>query len=134
MTVGRPTDYRKTMVEAARRYIANHADFDDPVPTVAGLACVLGTTRKTIYEWAKDERKPEFRDILEELAQKQERQLIKGGLLGEYNAPISKMMLTKHGYSDKIESDHTSSDGSMTPRPTVIELIGKTPEQDESEN
>jgi hypothetical protein len=104
------------MVESARRYIATHEDFDDPVPTVAGLACVLGVTRKTIYEWSGQATKPEFSDILEELAQKQERVLVRGGLMGAYNAPITKMMLTKHGYSDRIESNHTSSDGTMTPK------------------
>jgi hypothetical protein len=104
------------MVDEARRYIANHEYFDDPVPTVAGLACVLGVTRKTIYEWVKDETKGAFCDILEELGQRQERVLVRGGLGGDFNAPISKMMLTKHGYSDKVENDHTSSDGSMTPQ------------------
>ena len=113
---GRPRTYKPDMVEKARRYIANHEDFDDPVPTVAGLACVLGVVRDTCYQWAKDEDKPEFSDILEELAQKQERCLVRGGLMSDFNAPIAKMMLTKHGYSDKVESDHTSSDGSMTPK------------------
>lgn len=108
------------MIEMARRYIANHQDFDDPVPSVAGLACVLGVTRGTCYQWAKDETKPEFSHILDELAQKQERQLIKGGLIGEYNSPITKMMMTKHGYSDRMDSDLTSSDGSMTPAQVVI--------------
>jgi hypothetical protein len=110
------------MVEQAKRYIANHKDFDYPVPSVAGLACVLGVTRGTLYQWAKDDKKPEFSHILDELAQKQERQLLKGGLLNEFNSPITKMMLTKHGYSDKLENDHTSSDGSMTPKAAGVDL------------
>jgi hypothetical protein len=116
---GRPATYKTSMVEIARRYIANHEDFDDPVPTVAGLACVLGVTRETCYAWSKDESKPEFSDILRELAQRQERILVRGGLKGDFNAPISKMMLTKHGYSDKVENDHTSSDGTMSPKPAL---------------
>ena len=119
--MARPTDYRPQMVDEARRYIANHTDFEDPVPTVAGLACVLGVTRKTIYEWVKDETKGAFCDILEELGQRQERVLVRGGLGGDFNAPISKMMLTKHGYSDKVENDHTSSDGSLYPTRIIIE-------------
>lgn len=115
MTAGRPRTYKPDMAEKARRYIANHEDFNDPVPTVAGLACVLGVVRDTCYQWAKDEDKPEFSDILNELAQKQERCLVRGGLMGNFNAPITKMMLTKHGYSDRVETDHTSSDGSMSP-------------------
>jgi len=119
--MARPTDYRPQMVDEARRYIANHTNFDDPVPTVAGLACVLGVTRETCYAWAKDENKPGFSDILKELAQKQERILVRGGLKGEFNAPLTKMMLTKHGYSDRVENDHTSSDGSLGPTRIIIE-------------
>jgi len=116
------TRFKPEMIGKARNYIADHLLFDDPVPTVAGLACVLGVTRKTLYEWAKDPSKVGISDILEELAQKQERVLVKNGLLNAFNAPITKMMLTKHGYSDKVEQDHTSSDGSMTPKPTEIIL------------
>ena len=120
MPAGRPTDYRPSMVDAARSYIERHEEFDDPVPTVAGLACVLGVTRETCYSWSRDEKKPEFSDILKELAQRQERVLIRNGLLGAFNAPISKMMLTKHGYSDKVENDHTSSDGSLGPTQIIL--------------
>ena len=109
MTAGRPRTYKPDMVEKARRYIANHEDFDDPVPTVAGLACVLGVTRKTVYEWSNGDDKPEFSDILEELAQKQERCLVRGGLMSAFNAPIAKMMLTKHGYSDRVDTDVTTN-------------------------
>lgn len=117
MPTGRPSSYSKKLVEKARNYIAHHEDFDDPVPTVAGLACVLGVVRDTCYQWSKDEDKPEFSDILGKLSQKQERVLIQKGLQNEFNSPITKMMLTKHGYSDKVEQDHTSSDNSMTPKP-----------------
>ena len=47
--------------------------------------------------------------------------LIDGGLNGDFNAPFAKMLMSKHGYSDKVEADMKSSDGSMSP--TVIELI-----------
>jgi hypothetical protein len=122
MAGGRPTDYKPEILQKARNYIADHEAFEDPIPSVAGLACVLGLTRETLYAWARDETKPEFSDILRELMQKQERQLLRGGLVGNFNAPITKMILTKHGYSDKVEQDHTSSDGSMTPKPTEIIL------------
>lgn len=119
MGAGRPKTYKPEMVKKARNYIDQHLDFGDPVPTVAGLACVLGVVRDTCYQWSKDEDKPEFSDILSELSQKQERVLIANGLLGEFNAPITKMLLTKHGYSDKVEQDHTSSDGTMTPKAAI---------------
>lgn len=117
MAGGRPTVYGPEIIKKARGYLTSYKDMGDPVPTVAGLACVLGTTRKTCHEWANQPDKSEFRDILDELAQRQERELIGQGLVGNFNAPITKMMLTKHGYSDKIESEVSGKDGS----PLVIQ-------------
>jgi len=37
------------------------------------------------------------------------------GLGGTMNAQITKLVLGKHGYSDKVEQDLTTSDGSMKP-------------------
>jgi hypothetical protein len=42
---------------------------------------------------------------------KQERELLNGSLKGDYNATISKLMLTKHGYSDKVESEISGPGG-----------------------
>ena len=119
MTSGRLTLYNDEIVQKARDYVVGYAEFGDLVPSIAGLACALGITRETCYAWARDENKAVFSDILDELMQRQERGLLNGGLGGEFNSSISKMMLTKHGYSDKVETDIKSSDGSMTP-PTQI--------------
>jgi hypothetical protein len=126
MTAGRPSNYTPELVAAAWEYArGGWQDAGDPVPSIAGLACEIGVHRETLRLWAKDETN-EFFGILLTIAQMQERQLLKGGLLGDYNAPITKMMLTKHGYSDRVENDHTSSDGTMTP-PTTIVLRGIKP-------
>lgn len=114
---GRPSLYTPDLLDRARGYLTGYKDMDDPIPSIAGLACVLGITRETCYAWAKDQEKPEFSDILMELGQRQERELLRSGLRGDFNPPIAKMILTKHGYSDRQELDHTSSDGSMSPKP-----------------
>ena len=62
------------------------------------------------------QRKDAFRDICSAIAELQEIKLVTGGLVGGWNPQVTKMILTKHGYSDKQEIDHGSSDGSMTPR------------------
>lgn len=121
MPAGRPSVYGPDILKKARGYLTSFKDMGDPVPSIAGLACVLGVVRETCHAWAKDPGKEEFSDILKELAQRQERELLSNGLAGSFNASITKMMMTKHGYSDKIESDHTSSDGSMTPQ--VVERV-----------
>jgi len=123
MTAGRPTSYTKKLVKAAWDYVNDGwIAAGDKVPTVAGLACEIGVARETCHAWAKDESK-EFSHILQAIAQKQERELVNNGLTGDFVAPITKMMLTKHGYSDKVEQDVTSSDGSMTPKDTSAAVL-----------
>ena len=67
--------------------------------TVEGLAVHLEVGRATIYPWA--DQRPEFRDILEALLAAQGSQLIWNGLKGEYNPTITKLLLTKHSYTDR---------------------------------
>lgn len=98
---GRPSKYTDEMVQAANHYLANYESYGDPVPTVAALACELGIHKDTCYEWAK--HYDEFSDILTRIKQAQERQLVGGGLHGDFNPAVTKMMLTKHGYAERQE-------------------------------
>lgn len=116
MAGGRPTTYTEEVVNKARDYVEN---CPDQVPLVVGLCQHIGRSKSTVYQWAKDDDKKEFSDILEAIEEIQEIKLIKGGLSGEFNSPIAKMMLAKHGYSDKVQQDNISSDGSMTPKEPV---------------
>ena len=114
---GRPTDYTEERLAAAERYVSGGwKESGDKVPTVVGLAAEIGVARSTCYEWAKDPQKSEFLDILTRVEEIQERALVNGGLSNDFNPAITKMMLTKHGYSDKQEIDHRSGDGSMSPK------------------
>lgn len=116
MPAGRPTDCTPEVIEKARYYLENYKEFEDVVPQIASLALHLGVRRDTLYEWAKSSEKKEFTDIFEAVKTKQEKTLINGSLLGNMNPAISKMMLTKHGYSDKLEQaiDHTSGGDKLT--------------------
>jgi len=129
--MGRPTKYTKQLLKAAWEYLDNYEEAGDLVPSVVGLAISLGITKATCYVWAQEAGKEEFLDILTRVSDLQEQKLMRGGLSGEYNPAITKMMMTKHGYSDKIEQDHKSSDGSM--KPTTIELVGFTGADDDCE-
>ena len=101
MGAGRPTKYNKETIKKALEYIENHKDYGDPVPIAAGLACELGVGKKTLYNWA--EQNKEFLHTLDLLQSKQERMLAGGALEGELQATIAKLMLANHGYSDKQE-------------------------------
>jgi len=120
--VGRPTKYSDDLQAQAEEYILSYEDLGELVPTIVGLAIHLDVTTKTIYNWATEE-KPEFLRIFTRVEQTQHRGLVNGGLSGEYNPAITKMMLTHHGYSDKQQVDLSSTDGSMSP--TFSGMYGK---------
>jgi len=123
--IGRPAAINDETVIKAKEYLYGGYEQDGGViPSVAGLACYLGIGRRTIYDYQKSHPESEFSHILEGIAALQENKLLNGGLKGEFNSTITKLMLTKHDYSEKHEVDNTSSDGSMTPTPTVIRLVG----------
>jgi len=131
MAGGRPTKYTPELIEKSQHYVDNFEDYGDPAPTIAGLSCELKVTRETLHAWARDPSKEEFSYIVAQLMANQERALISGGLKGVLNASISKLMLTKHNYSERVENNHTSSDGSMTPSPTRIELVAPQSSNDD---
>jgi len=97
--MARPTKYNDEVLEKARDYIENHEQYDDLVPSVVGLAGAIDVSRSTLYKWG--EENDEFSDILDRINEDQERKLLSGGLGGDFNSNIVKLMLGKHGYSDK---------------------------------
>ena len=111
MAAGRPTEYNAvTIAEGVAAYIAS-AKSQNYLPTVEGLAVHLCVARQTLYDWANpnsDRYHEEFSYIFEQLKATQASQLIQNGLVNNYNPTITKLMLTKHGYRDKAEVDHTT--------------------------
>jgi len=70
---------------------------------VVGLVKYIERSKTCVYEWAKDEDKKEFKDILERINEIQRQVLINKGLSGEFNSNITKLVLGKHGFSEKKE-------------------------------
>lgn len=130
MSPGRPSKLTDEMIAAAAEYAdGGYMEHNEVIPSVEGLASCLRVSRASIYNWK--EQSPEFLDILEDILAKQAKTLMNSGLMGDFNSTITKLMLTKHGYSDKIEQDVTSSDDSL--RPTHIILEGVSPETSDTE-
>lgn len=97
--VGRPNELIATL-ELAKDYVfGGWEKRGDVIPSVAGLACFAGKRRSTIYDYAS--KNDEFSDILEAILALQENKLLNGSLAGNLNSTIAKLILTKHGYSDK---------------------------------
>lgn len=113
----RPSTYSKEVLEDAQNYLENYnSEFNQLVPTVEGLCGAINRSKSTVYSWKKDEDKREFLHTLEAIQEVQAVKLINGSLGGDMNPTISKLMLANHGYHEKVETDHKSSDGSMSPK------------------
>lgn len=121
---GRPTKLTRELVNKTAQYlnveIKNGGLYSGDLPTVAGLSIYLGVSRESIYEWQSLDNPlaKEFSDILGELNATQEYKLIGKSLRGEYNSAITKLLLTKHGYTDKVQTDLTTN-GKEMPAPIL---------------
>lgn len=121
--MGRPTKLTKELIEKAKTYlptckaipIANDkgtiAYVDVILPKVVDLALLLEINKDTVYEWCKgtDELSLQFSDIVKEINQEQEKMLIDKGLGGLFQPKTTGMILSKHGYAEKQELDHTNN-------------------------
>lgn len=117
---GRPSKLDAAFIQKAEEYLLGYEELGDVIPSIAGLALFTRVRRATIHAWMAgelpdvDERfKTQFSDIISELQEAQEQKLLNGGLSGAFNSTITKLVLSKHDYSDKV--DNVSSDGSMSP-------------------
>lgn len=115
--IGRPTKLTEELFAAAREYLDREGSYGDPrLPSIEGLALHLGVHRDTLHTWDKEDGR--FSDILEELRQRQAKKLIDKGLNNLYNSTISKLILSKHGYVEKQETDLTTK-GKELPSPIL---------------
>lgn len=99
--VGRPNELLDTLAKAKVYAMGDWQVVGDVIPSVAGLACYTGKRRSTIYDYAS--KSEEFSDILEGILSLQENRLLNGSLSNTMNSTIAKLILTKHGYTDKQE-------------------------------
>lgn len=121
MPAGRPSKWQDC-IEPAWQYVnGGFQQENDVFPSVAGLAVALGVSRESIHAWAREN--PEFSDIVKALMAKQEKMLKNGGILGEYNASITKLLLTKHGYSDKVDTSLTGAEGGPVQIQEVVRKV-----------
>lgn len=131
---GRKTKLTPELVQVSKDYLkANDALGQAALlPTIERLALTLGVSRDSLYEWSGKKTKlgKEFSDILEQLKASQADKLIQNGVVGRYNSTITKLMLSKHGYVESQQIDHTTKGQPMP-------LLGGTtplPDEDEEES
>ncbi len=123
MKVGRPTDYTPEILEKTREYLEKWEEQDDMIPSIEALSAYLGIGRTTIYRWATEEGKEEFRDTLEDLQAKQKRILVNKGLSSEFNSNITKLALGNHGMSEKNQTELSGPNGGPIPFSKIERVV-----------
>ncbi len=120
---GRPSKFTEETNQKALEYLANAKDYEDEngkfvvnIPSIMGLARWLNVSTDTLTNWRSENE--EFFGIYASVLAEQGKRLIDNGLSGKYNPTIAKLMLTKHGYSDKQEL--TGKDGEKLEMGVVI--------------
>ena len=119
--MARPTKWSKELEAQAYEYIKDYQKHGHMIPSIEGLAIVLDLHRDTLYDWAKQDDK-QFSDILGKLLNSQEFWLVQNGLNNTFNSAITKLVLGKHGYHEKMDQDITTKGEAM---PTTINLVAK---------
>lgn len=111
MVNGRPVEHTQEIEDIAWDYIETfNSKHGQVIPSVVGLCKVINRARSTLYKWAEEEDK-NFSDIIDKIMESQQIELVNNGLKGDFNSTITKLMLTKHGLSDRQD----------------IEVIDRTP-------
>lgn len=123
MPGGRPTTCTEEIQKKAWDYTnggwkkSGHA-----FPSVVGLCDIIKTSKSTVYDWAKREDN-EISDILDTINTKQELEAFNKGITGEYNATIVKLLLGKHGYSEKQDMTHSGPEGGPISQEWTVRII-----------
>ncbi len=120
---GRPMVYDEKWLNIARDYFTDPESHGDTIATKAGLACVLGVSRDTIYKYIKTNKV--FSDTIKDGEAHQERQLI-NILLDKERFTAGSIFVAKNilGWRDK--ADVTSNDRTIT----GFEIVEDTSESD----
>lgn len=125
MSAGRPRTYHKEYIKKIDDYLAECEDekydyhetmgkvdvykerYHVNLPTIEGFALYIKVSRKTIYNWEKEN--DDFAEALDRIRMVQKERVINSGLAGKYSPVIAKLILsTNHGMKER--SDITSDD------------------------
>jgi len=102
------TSFTDEIEQAALAYIEiGYQELDHTIPSVVGMSLALNVNKSTLYKWS-DDGHGTFSDTLAKCNAKQHMMLLSKGLSGDYNAAITKLALSNHGYSEKTSTDITS--------------------------
>lgn len=124
--MARPTKLTEQLLENVKQYIT-YCREKNRLPTIEGLARLVDLNKTTIYAWRKETGPlhQEFSNLIEDMLNEQADILVNKGLSGDYNPTIAKVLLTKHGYREGVETDITSQGDKITGSPILPEVIAE---------
>jgi len=94
--------YKTEMLTTAQDYLETYEEkYSHAIPSISGLALVLGVTRRTLQRWCKDDRHPALCRILDQVKAIQKVVVLEKGLKGEFNSTLCKLVLSQHGMHDQ---------------------------------
>ena len=120
---GRPSKFDPKIIGEVDKYLETTGRENTHLPKIESFALFLGVSKKTLYNWAKENE--EFLHDLEKLMNRQAEQLIDDGMYGgkEVNASIAKLLLSaKHGYVEKVQAELSGSETN----PITIKVVADT--------
>jgi hypothetical protein len=86
-------------------------DFHHVIPNLAAMCVLLGISSFTFRQWLDGDGSGEYRDRITKfyarLMDEQQAVLLAGGLSGAFNSTIAKVLLSKHGFSEKTSHEFT---------------------------
>lgn len=110
---GRPSKYTSRVIGKTRAFLKKCID-TNRTPFIEALALEFGVSDRTLYNWAhpKDGIDNEFTEIYEILKTIQKLDLKQKGLLGIYENPVVKMLLSaEHNVVERIKKEVSGEDG-----------------------
>jgi hypothetical protein len=110
LTVAKAKEYLQQCIDEELEFHKTRGEKSDSyerrikvnLPSKEGLALYLKVSLNTITYW--EETYPEFLQIIQEIHVEQRKRLIEGGISGEYNPVITKLLLSAtHGVRESSE-------------------------------
>lgn len=119
---GRPRKYGPDVLKASAEYLSGDYKELGIVPSIASFALYLQVSTDTLTTWKR--AYPEFADVLNSVHNLQHTILLHGGLTGALNPTITKLILAKHGYHERVENHVTVNADSLN-APVVFKGVNK---------
>lgn len=133
---GRPSEYTQKIYDIALAYLDNfNTKHNHRIPSVVGLCKILKQGSSTLYNWANSEHHlyhEEFSYIMGMIKDYQHFELVDQGLGKKFDSSVARLILYKHGYSEKKETELSGKGGGPIESKT-LQVIGVEPEHTSSE-